>query len=203
MTALPTTLLVGHPRRGSRTLAVAHSAAETLRTALTAQGVAVAQPDLVDLAGPDDAPPGWLVSGVRNHQEAVRARDLVSRRGLLIVVSPTFKGAYSGLLKVFFDMLPIDGLADAVAVSLMTAGWPEHRAVADTHLRALLVELAAVTPVRGFGVLEADFGDLDTVLTGWAERAAPAVAGVLSRLYASPAGLSDHATTDALQEVVR
>jgi FMN reductase len=109
-----------------------------------------------------------------------RALDLVRRPGLLIVASPTFKGAYTGLLKMFLDLLPRDGFGTGtVAVALMTAGWEQHRHVADVYLRTLLVELGATVPAPGLAVLESEFADLSTVVGSWASRSIPILAAVL------------------------
>jgi len=180
------TLVVGNPRQHSRTLALAHRTTDALRVALTGECLPVAEPDLVDLA--------WLAPRLfggagegRSADGAVgRATALACRPGLLVVVSPTFKGTYTGLLKTFFDLLPMDGLAGAVAVPVMTAGWPQHRFAVDAYLRTLLVELGATVPVRGLSVLEDEFATVESVLAPWVARTVPALAAVLRRLQPRP-----------------
>nr|WP_230416347.1 NAD(P)H-dependent oxidoreductase [Micromonospora tarapacensis] len=178
--SVPATVLVGNPRKGSRTLTVARHLTGALRTGLAGLGVHLGDPHLVDLAelGPDL--PARLIAGTAAHAPLERVLGRVRGPGLLVVVSPTFKGSYTGLLKLFLDMLPREGLCPGtVAVPVMTAGWAQHRFVSDARLRPLLVELGAVVPVRGLAVLEEEFGDLDTAVAGWTTAAVPVLAAVL------------------------
>lgn len=177
----PLTLLIGNPRPGSRTSAVAVEIAAALRGALAAEGVALAEPDIVDLADLGPLLPARASSTTPTPSTVERANKAVRRPGLLIVVSPTFKGAYSGLLKLFLDMLPMDGLAGTVAVAAMTAGWARHRGAADQLLRPLLAELGAAVPVPAISIIEEEFDDLHPVLGAWMTAHAPALAAVVSR----------------------
>ncbi|GMA86652.1 hypothetical protein GCM10025868_19020 [Angustibacter aerolatus] len=59
---------------------------------------------------------------------------------MLVVATPTYKGAYTGLLKSFLDHVGADALAGAVAVPVTTVGGPAHTLAADVHLRPLLLE---------------------------------------------------------------
>ncbi|PZG19900.1 NADPH-dependent oxidoreductase [Micromonospora craterilacus] len=177
---VPATVLVGNPRRGSRTLTVARHLTGALRAGLADLGVHIGDPYLVDLAELGADLPARLIAGTAAHAPLERVLDRVRGPGLLVVVSPTFKGSYTGLLKLFLDMLPREGLSPGtVAVPVMTAGWAQHRFVSDARLRPLLVELGAVVPVRGLAVLEEEFGDLDTAVAGWTAAAVPVLAAVL------------------------
>lgn len=166
----PVTLVVGNPRPGSRTHTVAHRVMEHLTAALNDEGPAVAPFDVVDLAQI-----GALLPIVprRSHtlDAAVQhAVDQVRRPGLLVLVSPTFKGSYTGLLKLFFDMLPIDALRGSVAVAVMTAGWKAHRSAGDRYLRPLISELGADVPVPSMSILEEQFDDVASIVTAWTTR---------------------------------
>jgi FMN reductase len=176
---VPATLVVGNPRAGSRTLGIAGQAAKVICAGLRDSGVDMAEPDLVDLAELGPRLPMRATAGAAD-PDLTRALDLVRRPGLLIVASPTFKGAYTGLLKMFLDLLPRDGIGTrTVAVALMTAGWEQHRHVVDAYLRTLLVELGATVPAPGLAVLESEFADLSTVVGSWASRSIPILAAVL------------------------
>jgi FMN reductase len=188
---VPATLVVGNPRTGSRTLGVARHAAKVICAGLREHGVDAAEPDLVDLAALREPLPARPAPGSVG-PDLGRALDLVRRPGLLIVASPTFKGAYTGLLKMFFDLLPRDGLgAGAVAVPLMTAGWEQHRHVADAYLRPLLLELGATVPAPGLAVLEHEFADLPAVLGAWANRFVPVLAAVLGTVPGAASSRED------------
>src|SRR4051812_46373569 len=57
---------------------------------------------------------------------------------LVFVATPVYRASYSGLLKVFFDLLPPDALSGKVAIAFATGGGPAHSLVIDHALRPLL-----------------------------------------------------------------
>jgi FMN reductase len=184
---VPTTILVGSPRAASRTRRIAVHIASVIRARLAAEAIDTGEPDVVDLAELGPALPARATRAGVGGDAVRQALDLTRRPGLLVVVSPTYKGSYPGLLKLFLDMLPIDGLGQGtVAVAAMTAAWPQHRIVVDLYLRALLVELGACVPARGFSILENEFTEIDTVFAGWALAAVPALAAQLHRADLRP-----------------
>ncbi|MGP3928964.1 NADPH-dependent FMN reductase [Nonomuraea sp. KM88] len=162
--------LVGNPRAGSRTLAVATEAAGTISRGLGGEG----RHEVVDLSalGPHLLAPG-------SHAGVEVARELVTEAEVLVVASPTYKGTYTGLLKSFLDRLPPDALAGTVALPLLVMGDPRHALAVEVHLRPLLVELGAAVPSPGLAVLESQIPALGEVLAPWADRVAPQVAGAL------------------------
>ncbi|OKI71686.1 NADPH-dependent FMN reductase [Micromonospora sp. CB01531] len=192
-----TTLLVGSPRKGSRTGGIAVRLVEELSLALAAEGVELARPEIVDLADVGAALPLRASRSVPLGPEIERCLGLVRRAGLLMVVSPTFKGTYTGLLKLFLDMLPMDGLADCVAVGAMTAGWAKHRGAGDQYLRPLLTELGATAPVPCLSILEEEFEDVPGVVAGWSRRWAPALGAVVRHQRQSAPPLVSHPLTGA------
>jgi FMN reductase len=114
------------------------------------------------------------------------ALKLVLDAEVLVVASPTYKGTYTGLLKVFLDRLPHQALAGKAALPLLVMGDPKHSLAVEVHLRPVLVELGAFVPTPGLVVLESvvprDFGpdsgavavpELDDLLDGWAGQVAP------------------------------
>jgi len=137
----------GNPRPGSRTRALA-----------VALGVEVARrenaapPVVIDLAEygprllvPDDPEVAGGVAAAR----AAR---------VLVVGTPTYKGSYTGILKVFLDRLPHQGLAGVAAVPVTVAATAAQAAQSERHLRGLLAELgAAVRP--GLALAESDLTD--------------------------------------------
>ncbi len=154
-------VVVGHPRAGSRTHVVAIRVAELLGAALAVPGRTVPAAGIVDLA---ELAPRLLDIGGNGSADALH---IVGQAPLLLMVSPTFRGSYSGLLKFFLDLLPRYGLAGTVVVPLMTAGIPAHRSSVDTCLRPVLQELGARLPVAGISVLETELGCVDEVFAAW------------------------------------
>ena len=153
--------VVGNPKRRSRTYEAA---------LLVAGKLSGAPPDVVvDVA---DLGPGLLDWGDQATTAAVAA---VQAADLVVVASPTYKAAYSGLLKMFLDRFPSEGLAGVVAVPLMLGAGPGHALAPEHTLRPVLTELGAVTPTRGLYLIDRDWANPD-VLALWLARAVGQVA---------------------------
>lgn len=142
---MSTAVVVGNPKRASRTL----SAALHVATELTG-----AAPDLVvDLAtlGPAlldwDDPEVWVL---------VRA---VGEADLVVVASPTYKGTYAGLLKLFLDRFPGGTGLRGLAVPLLLGAGPAHALAPELTLRPVLTELGGTVPGRGLYVLDSQYDD--------------------------------------------
>ncbi|SDK01856.1 NADPH-dependent FMN reductase [Sediminibacillus albus] len=59
----------------------------------------------------------------------------------VIVGSPVYKAAYSGVLKALLDILPQDVLEDTPVLPLMTGGSPSHLLALEYSLKPLLATL--------------------------------------------------------------
>jgi FMN reductase len=154
-------VVVGDPKPESRTLGVALAAAEALAESLGLP----AGPGVVDLS--------VLARRLLLPEPSAAiedATDQVLSADLLLVASPTFKGTYSGLLKVFLDRLPYRGLEDTIALPLLVMNSPLHAPAVEKHLRPLLVELGAEVPAPGLAVLESEIDALDRVLHRWTDE---------------------------------
>jgi FMN reductase len=148
-------VVVGNPKAGSRTSMVAGELASRCQGAV---GGEIATIELAELAGSVFSFDDPAVAAAR---EQVVAADLA------IFASPTFKGAYSGLLKAFVDYYPEKGLAGVVAVPLMMGGNDRHSLAPDVALRPLLAELGASCPTRSLFVTDAMLEDLRSTLDDW------------------------------------
>lgn len=73
----------------------------------------------------------------------VQAVQAVGAAQLLIVGTPIYKAAYSGLLKVFLDLLPPDALRGKTVLPLATGGSPAHLLALDYALKPVLSALGA------------------------------------------------------------
>ncbi|WP_110241416.1 FMN reductase [Nocardioides gilvus] len=111
----------------------------------------------------------------------------------LIVVSPIFSASYSGLFKMFFDVLEPEALAGVPVVLAATAGSARHSLVLEHAMRPLFSYLKTTpTPTAVFAASE-DFGDTDGgALTVRIERAARELAALVSGVggRATPRGRS-------------
>jgi FMN reductase len=113
--------------------------------------------------------------------ELTRLTAEVAAADVAIFASPTYKAAYTGMLKAFLDRYGSNGLAGTVAVPVMTGGWPGHLLAVEVHLRPVLVELGATVPARGLYVTEPEFPTLDAVVARWADTALPLIGRALPR----------------------
>ena len=146
--------VVGNPRIGSRTLALATALADRLAGALDASAT------YVDLAA----------AAVDIAEASVRAQTLVDEvcgADVVVACSPTYKASYTGLLKGFLDLFPHRALAGRVAVPVMTGASPVHALAGEVHLRPLLVELGACVPTDSLFFTMDRMSEMDAVLDDW------------------------------------
>lgn len=164
--------IVGNPRPRSRTLGLAAHVSRVLADALSFRGIQPGQPRILDLA--------TLLPGLPGDDGPLdEMRQAACDADLLVVASPTLRASYAGLLKLFLDLLPRDGLRGAVAVPLMTAASEGHRYAVEAHLRPVLIELGARVPMPGLSVLEADLPCADAAVANWCSLTAPVLAAAL------------------------
>jgi len=167
-------VVTGNPKPASRTHGVALAVADVLAAALIPDGAA--RPHLVvDLAEHASRLFDW------SDHELTRLTAEVAAADVAIFASPTYKAAYTGMLKAFLDRYGSNGLAGTVAVPVMTGGWPGHLLAVEVHLRPVLVELGATVPARGLYVTEPEFPTLDAAVAKWAETALPQITRALPR----------------------
>ena len=157
-------VLVGNPRPASRTAAFA--------TALAGR-LAETAPRVIELGE---------VIGVSLDGEPVRAAnpqpdawDAVTSADLLVVATPSYKGTYTGLLKLFLDRYPAGALDGVRAVPVAVAGSPDHAGATAADLLRLLRELGAVAG-SGVAVLESQLAEPDALLDRHAARLASELA---------------------------
>jgi FMN reductase len=131
--------LAGSPSTGSRTVALVELLAGWLRAdGHEVRVVPVRALPAEALLGADTGDP-QIVDAVAS----VAAADGV------IVGSPVYKAAYSGVLKTFLDLLPHNVLAGKAALPLLTGGAPVHALAVDYALRPVLTALGARHVVSG------------------------------------------------------
>src|SRR4051812_15311399 len=140
-----TAVVVGNPKPNSRTLA----ATIHLTRELSGSDPAL----VVDLATLGPALLDW---------SSTEVADLVARVGhsdLVVFGSPTYKGAYTGLLKLFLDRFEGGRGLRGIAVPLMLGGSPAHSLAPELTLRPVLTELGGTVPGRGLYVVDSQHDD--------------------------------------------
>ena len=73
----------------------------------------------------------------------------VAEARTVVIATPIYKAAYSGLLKVFLDLLPQDGLAGKTVWTLATGGSLAHLLALDYGLLPVLSALGARSHIDG------------------------------------------------------
>lgn len=112
-----------------------------LEHALAALAERGGSPSLIDLA----ALPADALLGRQRSDDVDAALARVSRASIVVASTPVYRATYSGLLKVFFDLLPVNGLVEKVAIPIATGGSPAHQLVIDHGLRPLFGSVGAIT----------------------------------------------------------
>jgi FMN reductase len=90
-----------------------------------------------------ELPADALLRGDFRNPELELARNHIAHADAVVIATPVYQAAYSGLLKVFLDLLPQDGLAGKLVLPLATGGSQSHMLVLDYALRPVLASLGA------------------------------------------------------------
>src|SRR3954454_20882061 len=101
-----------------------------------------------------DLPAEALLHADFEHPEILDAAVRLQKADGLIVATPVYKAAFSGLLKTWLDLLPQFGLAGKVVLPLATGGSVAHALALDYALRPVLTSMEARHVVNGFLVLD-------------------------------------------------
>ncbi len=144
-----------------------------------------------------DLPAEPLLRADTDDDDIARAARTLARADAVIVSTPVYKAAYSGLLKAFLDLLPQTGLKDKVVLPIATGGSPAHVLAVDYALRPVLASLApsAITP--GWFVLASEVTRHDGGEVSIAESAAGPLAEVTRVFLDAVAGRSLVAAAEA------
>ena len=125
-------------------------------------------------------------------------QERVQRADALVAVTPIFSASYSGLFKMFFDVLPPESLVGKPTLIAATAGTARHSLALEHALRPLFAHLrAVVVPTAVFAATEdwADGGALDERVA----RAAGELVALLSPAAPEP-GPGTARTVDPLDD---
>lgn len=126
-------LIAGSPSEHSRTAALLNAAGQRL----TFRGAYVEQVRVRDL------PAQALMLADFAHPALVNAAAQLADADIVVVATPVYKAAYSGVLKVFLDLLPQNALKGKTVLPLATGGSPHHMLALDYALRPVLQSLGA------------------------------------------------------------
>ncbi|WP_055564320.1 NADPH-dependent FMN reductase [Streptomyces atriruber] len=86
------------------------------------------------------------------HPDIVTVTELFAQADGVIIGTPVYKAAYSGLLKSLLDLLPQHALAGKTVLPLATGGSTAHALAVDYALRPVLSSMGAAHIVQGWFV---------------------------------------------------
>ncbi|GAA4439612.1 hypothetical protein GCM10023148_46690 [Actinokineospora soli] len=140
--------LSGSPSPTSRTAALTDHVADLLR----------ADDHAVDVVRVRDLPADALLSADTTDPAIAEVVAKVELADGVLVASPVYKAAYSGVLKALLDLLPQFALAGKTVLPVLTGGTPAHVLAVDYALRPVLSSLGAHHIVPGWFVLDKHIG---------------------------------------------
>jgi FMN reductase len=173
----------------SNILAISGSPSPTSRTArvlnMLAAQVAADHGHDVHVLAVRELPAAALMGAEVDHPAIALALTRIAAADGLIVATPVYKAAYSGLLKTLLDLLPQFALAGKVVLPLATGGSPAHVLAIDYALRPVLSSMGPAHIVQGYFLLDRLIGQSGTADTVVEESARAALDGVLSTFLAA------------------
>ncbi len=132
-------LIAGSPSEQSRTAALLEAAGSRLE----GRGVQVDRLKVRSLS------PQALLLADFGHPSILDAQKRVADASVLVIATPVYKAAYSGILKVFLDVLSQTALKGKTVLPLATGGSPHHMLALDYALRPVLQSLGAKAILPG------------------------------------------------------
>lgn len=135
----------------------------------------------------------------RSHLPDTVERELaaVEQADILVVATPVYRGAYTGLFKHFFDFIDQDALIDKPVLLAATGGSERHALMIDHQLRPLFSFFQARTLPLGVYATDKDFLDYRLQDEALIQRATLAVQRALPLLE-----LTRHARSATAEELV-
>ncbi len=143
--------IAGSPSHPSRSFAVL----EYARRAVEKQGLSTASINVRDL------PPDVLIYGQFGNPDLKAVNELVLEAKGIIIATPVYKAAYTGVLKAYLDLLPQKSLAGKVILPIATGGTLGHLLAINYALKPVLSELGASHILSGVYVLDTQIKSYD------------------------------------------
>src|SRR5436189_784638 len=119
---------------------------------LEARGAAVRLIDVATL--PADA-----LLGRGSASQLTDALARVAEARIVVAGTPVYRATYSGLLKVFFDLLPQDALIGKIGVPIVTGDGAAHALAIDHGMRPLFASIGATVVAGGVYATSAQLPD--------------------------------------------
>jgi FMN reductase len=148
-------------------LAISSSPSPTSKTAKVADYVLqrISEPTLMTRhIRLRDMDPEALISAKSSHVSVARTVTAIEQADGVVITTPIFKASYSGLLKIFLDLLPQFALAGKAVLPVATGGSVAHLLALDYSLRPVLQSMGARHIVQSLFVPESEMQVVDEQL---------------------------------------
>lgn len=101
-----------------------------------------------------DLPATDLITANFSSAAILEANEKVEKADAVIILSPVYKAAYTGILKTYLDLLPQKGLKGKAVLPLMIGGSFGHLLAIDYALKPVLSSLGATNLLSGAYVID-------------------------------------------------
>ncbi|EPR27855.1 MULTISPECIES: NADPH-dependent FMN reductase [Geobacillus] len=144
-------IISGSPSRASKTNRVAKWVSEQLQRI----GHTVYFIRLRDLPAED------LLYAHSSSDSIVKTHDWIRQSRVVVVLSPVYKGSYTGILKAYLDLLPEKAFAGKLVVPIVTGGTIAHLLALEYALKPIFSILGAREILHGVFILDWTLGHDD------------------------------------------
>lgn len=143
--------IAGSPSHPSRSYAVLEQARRAVeREGLSTETIVVR-----------NLPPEDLIYGKFDSPVLKQTHDLVTQASGIIIATPVYKIAYTGILKAYLDLLPQNALVGKIVLPIATGGTIAHLLALDYALKPVLSALGARHILAGVYILDTQIQHYD------------------------------------------
>ncbi len=135
-----TVIINGANARTSRVNAIQHYIQESLEEVEAIEVFALPTEDLIS---------------ANFASEAIReANAKVEQAYVVVVLTPVYKAAYSGILKTYLDLIPQKGFEEKHIIPIAVGGTPHHLLAIDYAIKPVLTALGATSISHGVFIID-------------------------------------------------
>lgn len=153
--------IAGSPSAVSRSAAVL----KYVRDNIEEQGLRTSEINVRDLN------PQEVFYGKFDGPTILHSKALLEQAHGVVIATPVYKAAYSGILKAFLDLLPQNALAGKTVLPIATGGSPAHLLAIDYALKPVLSSLGATHILSGVHILDSQLHFVENELFSLDEEA--------------------------------
>lgn len=94
-----------------------------------------------------------------------QANEQVAKADTVIVLTPVYKAAYSGILKTYLDLIPQKGLVGKTILPIAVGGSYHHLLAIDYALKPVLSAIGATNVLQGVYIVDQQIARTETGFT--------------------------------------